>query len=233
MINQKYRHLFFDLDRTLWDFEKSAMEAFHEMYQLHTLDKLGIPEADTFHTVYQEHNRLLWDKYRVGKIEKSELMWKRFYLALLDYNVDNKELAIALGNDYVRISPLKVNLFPHAMEILAYLHPSYHLHLITNGFQEVQEVKLKSSGMDRYFEDLITSEEAGVKKPEAGIFSYAFQKTNSLPENSLMIGDDYEVDILGARNMGMDQVFFDPEQHFAQNGSTYKIKDLIELKEIL
>jgi len=232
-MNRKYKHLFFDLDRTLWDFEKSAMEAFREMYQIHKLDKLGIPEAEVFHTTYQEHNHRLWEKYRLGKIEKSELMWKRFHLALLDYDVNNKELAMKLGNDYVRISPLKVNLFPHALEILSYLKPHYTLHLITNGFQEVQEVKLKSSGMDIYFQYLITSEEAGAKKPKPGIFNYAFKKTGSRAEESLMIGDDYEVDIIGARKMGMDQVFFDPGQEFPQNGCTYKIKDLIELKEIL
>lgn len=232
-MSRKYKHLFFDLDRTLWDFEKSAMEAFRDMYQLHALHLLGIPKVEVFHATYQEHNHILWEKYRLGKIEKQELMWKRFHLALLDYGIDNKTLAEEMGNDYVKISPLKVNLFPHAMEILAYLYPSYHLHLITNGFQEVQEVKLKSSGMDRYFQHLITSEEAGVKKPEPGIFNFAFQKTASRPEESLMIGDDYEVDILGARNIGMDQVFFDPEQQFPQNGSTFKIKDLIELKEIL
>jgi putative hydrolase of the HAD superfamily len=232
-MNPKYKHLFFDLDRTLWDFEKSAMEAFREMVQIHHLEKLGIPEAEIFHNTYQEHNHRLWEEYRLGKIEKSVLMWKRFYLALLDYGVDNKELAINLGNDYVRISPLKVNLFPHALETLAYLFQKYHLHLITNGFQEVQQVKLKSSGMDQYFQQLITSEAAGVKKPEPGIFNFAFQLTGSRPEDSLMIGDDYEVDIIGAQKMGMDQVFFDPEQQFAKNGSTYQIRDLIELKEIL
>ncbi len=232
-MSQKYKHLFFDLDRTLWDFEKSAIEAFHDIYQLHTLDQLGIPKAEVFHTTYQEHNHRLWEKYRIGKIKKSELIWKRFHLALLDYGIDNKTLAKEMGNDYVRISPLKVNLFPHTMEILTYLHPHYQMHLITNGFQEVQEIKLKSSGMDKYFRHLITSEEAGVKKPEPGIFNFAFQKTASRPEESLMIGDDYDVDILGARNIGMDQVFFDPEQQFSHNGSTFKIKDLIELKGIL
>lgn len=232
-MNQRYKHLFFDLDRTLWDFEKSAMEAFREMVQIHQLEKLGIPKTEVFHRTYQEHNHRLWEKYRLGQIEKSELMWKRFHLALLEYGVDNKELAIQLGNDYVRISPLKVNLFPHTMEILAYLQPKYALHLITNGFKEVQEVKLKSSGMDRYFQHLITSEEAGVKKPAAGIFHYAFQKAGGRPEESLMIGDDYEVDILGAKNMGMDQVFFDPDRQATSNGSTYYIQDLMELKEIL
>jgi len=232
-MSRKYKHLFFDLDRTLWDFEKSAIEAFHEMYQLHDLQQLGLPDIETFHADYQEHNIRLWDDYRLGKIDKSVLIWKRFYLALLDYGVDDKLLAEAMGKDYVSISPRKVNLFPHAMEILAYLQPDYQMHVITNGFQEVQEVKLSASGMDQYFQNLITSEKAGVKKPEHGIFSYAFEKTNAQAKESLMIGDDYEVDILGARAVGMDQVFFDPMQQFERNSCTYKIKDLADLKGIL
>ncbi len=230
---KKYQHLFFDLDRTLWDFEKSAHQAFQEMFEKHHLKDLGIEDWESFHNRYEVHNHRLWDLYRVGKIEKSLLMWKRFSDTLEEYGIKNNELAQALGNDYVRISPRKVNLYPYTMEVLEYLHPLYELHIITNGFQEVQHIKLETSGMDQYFKTLITSEKAGVKKPDPAIFEYALEKTGASAGNSLMIGDDYEVDIIGAGSIGMDQVFFDPEQQFTKNGSTYRISSLAELKDIL
>jgi len=232
-MHNKYKHLFFDLDRTLWDFEKSAIEAFEEIFGKHKLALKGIPDFEEFHKKYSDHNHRLWDLYREGMLEKDVLRWKRFHLTLLDYGIDNRKLADALGADYLEISPRKVNLFPHVMETLECLSPKYHLHLITNGFQEVQEIKIKTSGMDRFFEKLITSEEAGVKKPDPKIFYFALEKTGALADESLMIGDDYTVDIAGARGAGMDQVFFDPESVSKENDCTYKITDLLELCGIL
>jgi len=232
-MHQKYKHLFFDLDRTLWDFEKSATEALREIYKNHALAQKGVVDFNEFHKKYTDHNHKLWDLYREGMLKKDILRWKRFHLTLLDYGVDDKALAEALGADYVEISPRKVNLFPHVMETLEYLAPRYHLHLITNGFQEVQEAKIRTSGMDRYFEIMITSEEAGVKKPDPRIFYYAFEKADALSAESLMIGDDYPVDIEGARQVGMDQVFFDPEKLSGENNCTFKIDDLLSLCEIL
>jgi len=228
-----YQHLFFDLDRTLWDFDKSSLEAFEEIFEKHQLATKGIDNPEKFHEKYSMHNRKLWDLYREGMLEKDILRWKRFYLTLLDYGIDDKALSEKIGTDYVEISPRKVNLFPHVLETLEYLAPKYHLHFITNGFQEVQQVKIKVSGMDKYFEKLITSEEAGVKKPDPRIFYYAFDKTGALADESLMIGDDYPVDIEGARQVGMDQVFFDPDGISPENNCTYKVDDLLTLCEIL
>ncbi|MBN2614413.1 MAG: YjjG family noncanonical pyrimidine nucleotidase [Bacteroidales bacterium] len=232
-MTKKYKHLFFDLDRTLWDFEKSAEEAFKELYIKYNLNKLGISSAEEFHMKFTKHNKLLWDLYREGKMEKEQLMWKRFFDTFREYGVYDEALSRNLGNDYIYISPRKVNLVPYTLEILEYLHPSYELHIITNGFQEVQEIKLSTSNMDRFFNVMVTSEKAGVKKPHAAIFEYALEKTGARVEESLMIGDDYEVDILGARAIGMDQVLFDPEAENLLNGCTYKISDLKELKEFL
>ena len=232
-MRKKYRHLFFDLDRTLWDFEKSAVEAFEKIFKNRRLAERGIQDMKAFHKKYSAHNRRLWDLYREGMLEKDVLRWKRFYLTLLDYGIDDKMLAETMGNDYLELSPRLVNLFPHALETLACLSPKYHLHLITNGFQEVQEIKIKTSGMGCYFEKLITSEEAGVKKPDPRIFYYALEKTGAAADESLMIGDDYAVDIEGARRAGLDQVFFDPENVSNENHCTYKIGDLAELCNFL
>ena len=230
---QPYEHLFFDLDRTLWDFESSAAKTFSDLFEKHKLKSRGIENVAIFHDVYTRHNEMLWDLYRAGDITKEHLRGERFFLTLKDFGIDDPRLATAIGEDYVTLAPLNVRLFPNAFEILEYLLPNYQLHLITNGFSETQFTKLRVSGLDRFFKQVITSEEAGVKKPFAGIFEFALKKTGASVNNSLMIGDDYEVDIIGARQFGMDQVHFDPHDNYRENGSTYTIKNLIELKKFL
>ncbi len=232
-MNNKYQHIFFDLDRTLWDFDSSARMAFSEIYENDKLEQYGIESVDAFQEAYNVHNDLLWADYREGKIKKEVLRGLRFRLTLNDFGVDNDELAEKIGRDYITISPLRVALFPNAMMMLDYLQPKYNLHLITNGFSEVQETKLRSSGLGPYFQTIITSEEAGYKKPDERIFRYAFNKSGAKPELSLMIGDDLEVDIVGAQQFDMDQVLFDPAKVYENNKSTYYINDLIELKEFL
>lgn len=232
-MQKKYKHLFFDLDRTLWDFDKSADETFVEIYEKYGLQQLGVPTVEVFHEVYTRHNNTLWDQYRVGEISKKFLSDIRFYLTMQDFGVDDELLGKKLGKDYVEISPRKVNLFPHAVEVLEFLFSKYKLHLITNGFSEVQETKLSVSPLGRFFKEVITSEEAGVKKPNPEIFEFALQRAGADRAESLMIGDDFEVDILGAKNVNIDQVFFDPEKKYTQNGSTFYIQELIELKGIL
>jgi putative hydrolase of the HAD superfamily len=229
----KYKHIFFDLDRTLWDFDSSARIAFAEIFVNHELEEKGISSVEVFQKAYNLHNEALWALYREGKIQKEILRGKRFRLTLYDFGIRDEHLAEEIGKEYIEISPLRVALYPHAEEILQYLAPKYRLNMITNGFSEVQAVKLKSSGLGKYFETVITSEEARHKKPDERIFQYAFRKTGAHPSQSIMIGDDLDVDILGAKRVGMDQVLFDPHSAFSKNGSTYYINDLIELKNIL
>jgi len=229
----KYKHIFFDLDRTLWDFDKSSAEAFADIYELHKLKELGIESVELFHDVYSVHNEKLWDIYRDGGITKEDLRGKRFNLTLKDFGIDNPDLAEAIGMDYVSLSPLKVNLFPQAINILEYLYPKYKLHIITNGFQEVQEVKMAASDLTKYFETVVTSEEAGIKKPNKAIFHYALEKAGAAASESLMVGDDPEVDILGAKNANMDQVLFDPSSSYIINSATYYVVCLDEMKTFL
>lgn len=233
MNKTNYKHIFFDLDRTLWDFNSSARIAFTELFETHQLKARGIPGIDEFQKRYNIHNEKLWTLYRKGKIDKEVLRGLRFRLTLDEFGIHDDQLAENIGDEYISISPLRVALFPHAKEVLEYAGNKYEVHMITNGFSEVQEVKLKSSGLDVFFKTVITSEDAGVKKPDRRIFDYALHKSGAKAEDSLMVGDDYEVDILGAKNAGMDQVFFDPEKQFVKNGSTFYINDLIELTEIL
>ncbi len=233
-MQKQYKHVFFDLDRTLWDFEKSALQAFEAIFKKYELKKYGVSSHKELHEKYSVHNNDLWDKYRKGEIEKETLKWLRFYLTMKDFGIENRELADKIGEEYVKLSPVLVNLFPYAVEILEYLHKkNYSLHLITNGFSEVQNIKLKVSGMERFFKTVVTSEEAGVKKPLQGIFRYAFEKSGAKPAESIMIGDDYEVDIIGAQNAGMNQILFDPYENYNGVDVTYKVKNLKEIENIL
>lgn len=228
-----YRHLFFDLDRTLWDFDAAAEVAFERIYEQYHLRELGIPSAHEFHMVYHPLNEKLWELYRADQITKDELNRTRFLKPLEHYGIHDVELADHLSEDYVYWSPRIVRLVPGTMELLEYLKPKYHLHLITNGFEEVQHTKLSGSGMEPYFETLTVSEEVGVKKPNPEIFRYALKKAGATPEESLMIGDEMAVDIDGARAAGIDQIFFNATGQPAQGKCTFEVNSLSEIKGIL
>ena len=228
-----YRHLFFDLDRTLWDFDAAAEVAFERIYEQYHLRELGIPSAHEFHMVYHPLNEKLWELYRADQITKDELNRTRFLKPLEHYGIHDIALADHLSEDYVYWSPRIVRLVPGTMELLEYLKPKYHLHLITNGFEEVQHTKLSGSGLEPFFETLTVSEEVGVKKPNPEIFRYALKKAGATPEESLMIGDELAVDIDGARAAGIDQVFFNATGQPAQGQCTFEVSSLSEIKGIL
>ena len=229
----KYKHVFFDLDRTLWDFDAAAEVAFERIYEKYNLKSLGIPSAHEFHEVYHPLNERLWELYREDKITKADLNRTRFLKPLEHYGIHNIELADHLSEDYVYWSPRIVRLVPGTMELLDYLKPKYHLHLITNGFQEVQHTKLSGSGLEPYFETLTVSEEVGVKKPNPEIFYYALRKAHATAEESIVIGDEMAVDIDGAKAAGIDQIFFNPKGEKVEGKRTYEVKSLLEIKQLL
>lgn len=230
---KQYRHIFFDLDRTLWDFDAAAEVAFERIYEKYHLNHLGIPSAHEFHMVYHPHNEHLWELYRENKITKDDLNHARFLLPLEHYGIHDEALAKGLSEDYVYFSPRIVRLVPGTMELLDYLKPKYHLHLITNGFQEVQHTKLAGSGLEPYFETLTVSEEINIKKPNPEIFLYALRKAGAKIEESLMIGDEMAVDIDGARATGMDQLFYNPSGADANGNCTYEVRSLMEITKLL
>ena len=232
-VSKKYKHIFFDLDRTLWDFDAAAEVAFERIYEKYNLKKLGIPNAHEFHEVYHPLNERLWELYRADKITKDYLNRTRFVLPLEHYGIHDTDLADHLSEDYVYWSPRIVRLVPGTKELLEYLRPKYHLHLITNGFQEVQHTKLSGSGLEPYFETLTVSEEVGVKKPNPEIFYYALRKAHATAEESLMIGDEMAVDIDGARAAGIDQLFFNPNKEPVEGGRTYEVHELLQVMELV
>jgi putative hydrolase of the HAD superfamily len=229
----KYKHLFFDLDHTLWDFDANARLTLHEIYHGHELANIGVHDFELFHKNYIIHNNHLWDKYRKGLLKVDELRWKRMALTLLDFKIGDETLAKALGDRFLDLLPSRTLLFPFAIEMLEYLtNKGYDLHLITNGFEKTQHCKLKHSGLAGFFKEVITSEGSNSIKPKKEIFEFAFKLTNSAPEKSIMIGDSIEADIQGAINAGIDQVHVNHSNETCDVKPTYTIYSLEELSSI-
>lgn len=229
-----YKDLFFDLDHTLWDFETNSKETIQELYNTHRLADLGIIDFDGFYSTYSAHNHRLWDRYTKGFIKQEELRWKRVYLSLLDFKVANEPLAKQMSQAYLEILPNKKHLFPYTIEILEYLkQKEYKMHLITNGFESVQFKKIKNSGLQDYFIEVITSEASNSLKPQKEIFEYALKNANASVDKSIMIGDNESADIQGGINMGMDTIFVNHIQVVPTVPATYTITHLKELENIL
>jgi putative hydrolase of the HAD superfamily len=175
----------------------------------------------------------LWERYRRGEMTKDILRTKRFRMSLARFGIADEELAEKIGRDYLDISPTKTLLVPHAREILDYLQAGYQLHIITNGFLTTQQIKLKNCRLEQYFQSLTTSEVVGHNKPRPEIFHQALTGVNARKKESLMIGDDLEVDILGARKYGIDQVFLNRDNIVHNDPVTYERTSLHVLKDIL
>ncbi len=229
----KYKHLFFDLDHTLWDFEANAYATLATLYEELQLKERGIDDFGLFYKNYLAHNEKLWEHYRKGQIRQDELRVKRMKLALLDFRIADEDLSQKMNVLFLDLLPTRNLLFPHTKEILQYLaDKNYELHLITNGFETVQHSKLKYSGLDVFFREVITSEGSNSIKPNKEIFEYAFKKTNAKLSTSIMIGDTIEVDIQGAINAGIDQVFVNHTGIKPALKATYTVSTLKELEDI-
>lgn len=227
-----YKHIFFDLDRTLWDFEQNMVEALKEIYFDNQLDVV-FPDFTTFTNTFVKHNDRLWEQYRKGELRKEVLRFTRFDLTLKDYGLDDRYLAKKIGDDYINITPTKTALIPHARETLNYLGQKYKLHIISNGFNEVQLPKLQKCHIDHFFDKVITSEMSGYHKPCPEAFGFALSQANARKKESIIVGDDLEVDIAGAKKFGIDQVYFNPKHAKPKVKATYEIYSLPELTRIL
>ncbi|GAA4744092.1 YjjG family noncanonical pyrimidine nucleotidase [Flavisolibacter ginsenosidimutans] len=230
----KYKHLFFDLDHTLWDFDANARASLMQLHVDLNLPEKGIHDFDAFYRNYLVHNENLWAKYRAGQIKQDELRLKRMWLALLDFKIADEALAKQMNELFLQLLPTRTLLFPDTKEVLQYLREkSYGLHIITNGFDEVQHSKLKSSGLDEFFKVVVTSEGSNSLKPQKEIFEYALNKTGARVEESLMIGDAVDVDVLGALGVGMDAVHVNYHHAEQEVEPTYTVYHLKELKDFL
>ena len=219
------KDIFFDLDHTLWDFDKNSMLAFKRVFKKF---KITI-EFDAFLKIYEPINVEYWKKYREDKVSKENLRRGRLIDSFNYFDlIYSTEKIDEIADAYIQELPFDNHLFEGAVEILDYLILKYKLHIITNGFEEVQHKKLKNSGIDHYFSTVTTSEEVGVKKPNPKVFLTALNKANSLPTQSVMIGDSLEADILGANNIGMQTIFY----NYRNESISKKIKSIDSLLEI-
>jgi YjjG family noncanonical pyrimidine nucleotidase len=226
------KHIFFDLDHTLWDFEKNSTEAILELFERFELSS-RISSFNQFIDDYQRINVEHWDKYNRGEIDKHTVRYGRFYELFEKYGVpDHLAFAKTFADEYTTIAPYKPHLFPGTHEVLHYLKPKYKLHLITNGFKEVLEIKIGDTGLRPYFDLILSAEDVGVNKPNPLVFKTALQKTNAQAAESLMIGDSFEADILGAQRVGMHTLHFNPKRAPKKPESS-EIHQLSELLHLL
>ncbi len=231
--SSKYRHLFFDLDHTLWDFESNAKESLFELYKMFELDRKLIMRFEEFYDTYSKHNSILWDRYQKGYVTTDDLKWKRMWRTLLDYRIADEALAKEMSAKFLEILPTKKKVFDYTFEILEYLtQKNYSIHIITNGFEKTQWSKLNNSNLSKYFTHVITSEISNSVKPKKEIFEYALNKTNGILEECIMIGDNPDADIQGAINAGMDTIFVNHLRANCVLKPTYTIHHLRELESI-
>ncbi|MDM1049857.1 YjjG family noncanonical pyrimidine nucleotidase [Sphingobacterium hotanense] len=232
MFNDK-KHLFFDLDHTIWDFDKNAEETLHDLYFKYKFDDLfNIPTSDSFIETYTVNNHRVWGLYHHGKIDKPTLRYLRFADTFTQLGVDPSMFPTEFEEEYLAICPTKTNLFPNAHETLAYLKDKYTLHLISNGFKEACEKKLEHSKLSSYFNTIVISEIIGINKPDPRIFEHALQNGQALREQAVMIGDNIDADVRGAQNAGIEAIFFNPLEVEKPGDVNYMIKDLKELQEL-
>ena len=230
---KNYQHLFFDLDHTLWDYDRNVQESLSELFVHYKLQDLGLASSQQFVDSFYAVNFKLWAAYDKGEINKDELRTVRFPRIFTHAGIIDAVIPVDFEEDFMLRTSSKKHLFPHTIEILEYLKPNYKLHVITNGFDESQAKKINSSGLNEYFDLIVTSETTGHKKPDPRIFQYAMQRAGASTENSLMIGDNPNSDIKGAYGAGMDQVFFNPHGKSIDLIPTYTISHLRELENLL
>jgi len=231
-VDNKYKHIFFDLDRTIWDFDKNSNRVLQDVYVNFKLANTIANDSD-FITRYHEVNELLWSAYRDGKKTKKELRSTRFNETLKSFSIDDLTLSNTINDYYVSKSPLQTLLFPYSKEVLSYLSKKYKLHIITNGFEETQLIKLNNSEIAHFFEQVIFSERVGVRKPHPLIFKRALKAANAKSNNSIMIGDDWYADMYGAQRMKIDHIYFNPKKEPHQNKVMREISCLSELYQLL
>ena len=226
-----YKHLFFDLDNTLWDFKANAREAFHGIFS-----RLGLLERmdfDRFLNTYEKHNEYLWTEYRKGKMKKDHLRTERMILTFQEMGIDDPDLPQITGDLYIQEAPQKANLFPGVHETLKYLGERYKMYILTNGFSEVQLRKINSSNLQTYFTKVFMAEMVGYQKPDRRFFEYAIKSVHAHKNECLMIGDDPEADIRGAYHAGIDQVYFNTGNKPCAIEPTWVIDSMAALRDIL
>ena len=230
---KKYTCILFDLDHTLWDFESNSQETLKELFHQYNLQAQGISGFPFFYETFVRVNNHLWDLHDRNIIGTEEIRTQRFHKVFGEAGLDNYPLSIKFSVDFLKDLPYKKNLLPNALETLDYLKPKYPLVIITNGFEELQSTKMISSGIHHHFKSVVTSQRAGSKKPAKEIFEFALKESGHRADGAVMVGDNLQTDIAGARGAGIDTIYFNPAGQRHSEKVTHEIKNLEELKGIL
>lgn len=228
-----YKHLFFDLDHTLWDYDRNVSESLSELYALYGLEEMGVASFEAFFSAFEQVNYALWDQYNIGAINKEDLRGVRFSRIFEFAGLNPEMVPVTMEEDFLVRTSSKSHIFPDAKEVLEYLQKKYRLHIITNGFNESQALKIRSAGLEPYFELIVTSETTGFRKPDRRIFDHAVQHLKATSEQCLMIGDNPASDLLGASRAGIDSIYFNPYNRTCEQPYIHAIRGLRELEQLL
>lgn len=230
----KYKHLFFDLDHTLWDFERNSSESLEEIYHNLALTEHGVTSISTFIQSFLRINTELWEAFDQGKLHHTYIRENRFRMVFADLGLECPPNHVEIGEVYLNALPTKKHLLEGALDVLNYARSAgYVMHIVTNGFNEIQAKKIASSEISHFFNNIITFENANAKKPDPGIFAFALETANASKEECIMIGDNWVADIMGAKQFGLDTVYYNPAGLIFDEKPTYDIKRLEELFLIL
>lgn len=230
LFTQKPKHIFFDLDNTLWDHRKNAYLTLKEIFKREEVEYKYSIDFEDFHREYFTINERLWEQIRDGEIDKEYLRKHRFYDAFLFFGIDDFELAQIFEHNFLDEILNYNDLVEGAVELLEYLtEQKYRLHILSNGFQEVTNRKCELSGISAFFETITSADEINIRKPKPQIYEYALKKAGANKEESMMIGDDWIADVEGAKAFGLQVVFFDV---FNDNFEAEEVKVIKKLKEI-
>jgi len=228
-----YEHLFFDWDHTLWDFETNSRQVLNNIFYEYNLRQFGILSPEHFMDVYMPINYRMWKMFREGEIDTQTVKYKRFEETFKEFGVLDMELVMDVKSYYLNGLPLGGALMPNVVETLTELKGQFQMHVVTNGFLEVTEHKIKHSDIGSFFQTILSAEEVGVLKPNPAVFYEAFKRSGATAENSLFIGDNLIADVQGAQSVGMHQVYFNPEKEAHNETPTFEISDMKELVTLL
>ncbi len=230
---KKYKHLFFDWDNTLWDLSTNMRIALAEIYRLYSLDKY-FTDFEQFFGLYYSRNTELWELYPKGLITRTEMNRERFLFPLRQVGIDDGEFALKLNDDFLQICASQTNLCAGVKETFDYLCKKYNLYVISNGYSKIQQIKIECSGLKPYLKQVFVSDIVGYYKPDRRIFEHSLKYVNARKTESVMIGDNFDSDIVGAKAFGIDQIYVSLEQNAdLPFEPTMTIKSINELTNIL
>jgi YjjG family noncanonical pyrimidine nucleotidase len=230
---KSYKCILFDLDHTLWDYETNSEITLTALFSQFALQKRGITSFKFFFETFNRVNTGLWDLHDKGLIGQDVIRLQRFHKVFTEAGLEDYALSLEFSSEYLRELPKQNNLLPFAKETLEYLASKYPMVIVTNGFDEIQGTKLNSGGIRHHFSTIVTSQRAGKKKPSREIFDFALGEVGHVCADSIMIGDNLNTDIAGARSAGIDTVYFNPIGKLHKEQVTHEIKALSELRDIL